>query len=246
MNIRSRFAIRLLGRTLAACARIYFRFLKTDFHLATPLTSPYDDKGETVYLYCLWHHSILCAIFCGRSVRLAGLVSKHEDGSYVADAMECVDLTPIRGSSNRGGAAAMKQMIDATARLNIAIATDGPRGPHHVVKEGIIFLASQSGRPILPTGVAATRSWRPWLKWTYLLIPKPFSRVVMVGGAPFFVPPNLSREEREVYRQMLQNEMDRLLDIAERKARGEEVPSSETVTMERAARNDEPPSAIAA
>jgi len=235
MKIRSRFAIRLLGRALAACARIYFRLLKTEFHLAQPLTSPYDEKGETVYLYCLWHHSILCAIFCGRSVRLAGLVSRHEDGSYVADAMECVDLTPIRGSSNRGGAAAMKQMIDATERLNIAIATDGPRGPHHVVKEGIIFLASQSGRAILPTGVSATRSWRPWLKWSYLLIPKPFSRVVMVGGEPFFVPPDLSREQREVYRQKLQAEMDRLLEIAERKARGEGSPAAEPRTIERAA-----------
>lgn len=232
MKIRSRFAIRLLGRTLAACARVYFRFLKTDFHLHTPLTSPYDDKGDTVYLYCLWHHSILCAIFCGRSIRLAGLVSKHEDGSYVADAMECVDLTPIRGSSNRGGAAAMKQMLDATSRLNIAIATDGPRGPHHVVKEGIIFLASQSGRPIMPTGVAATRSWKPWGKWTFLLIPKPFSRVVMVGGAPFFVPPNLSREEREVYRVKLQVEMDRLLDVAERIAAGEKANLKEVSPVE--------------
>ncbi len=235
MKIRSRFAIRLLGRTLAACARAYFRLLKTEFHLVAPLTSPYDEKGNTVYLYCLWHHSILCAIFCGRSVRLAGLVSKHEDGSYVADAMECVDLTPIRGSSNRGGAAAMKRMIEATARLNIAIATDGPRGPQHVVKEGIIFLASQSGRPILPTGVSATRAWRPWLKWTYLLIPKPFSRVVMVGGAPFHVPPDLSREQREVYRQKLQIEMDRLLEIAERKARGEEAQYPEAVPMASAA-----------
>jgi lysophospholipid acyltransferase (LPLAT)-like uncharacterized protein len=223
MKIRSRWAIRLLGRTLAACARVYFRFLKTEFHLHTPLTSPYDEKGETVYLYCLWHHSILCAIFCGRSVRLAGLVSKHEDGSYVADAMDCVDLTPIRGSSRRGGAAAMKQMIDATARLNIAIATDGPRGPHHVVKEGIIFLASQSGRAILPTAVSATRAWRPWVKWSYLLIPKPFSRVVMVGGAPFYVPPEMSRDEREVYRKKLQDVMDELEAKAERIARGEVI-----------------------
>ncbi len=235
MKIRSRFAIRLLGRTLAACARVYFRLLKTEFHLAKPLTSPYDEKGDTVYLYCLWHHSILCAIFCGRSVRLAGLVSKHEDGSYVADAMECVNVTPIRGSSSRGGAAAMKQMLDATERLNIAIATDGPRGPHHVVKEGIIFLASQSGRPILPTGVSATRSWRPYGKWTWLLIPKPFSRVVMVGGEPFFVPPDLTREQREAYRQRLQEEMDRLLDVAERKARGEAVEYPEAAALSRAA-----------
>ncbi len=235
MKIRSRFAIRLLGRLLAFGARMYFRLVTTEIHLAKPKTSPYEDKGDEVYLYCLWHHSILCAIFCGKSQRLAGLVSKHADGSFVADAMECVDLIPIRGSSNRGGAAAMKQMIDATARLDIAIATDGPRGPHHVVKEGIIFLASQSGRPIMPTGVAASRAWQPWLKWTSLLIPKPFSRAVMVGGDPFFVPPNLSREEREMYRQNLQAEMDRLYKIAERIAAGEQVVYPEAIAARKAA-----------
>jgi lysophospholipid acyltransferase (LPLAT)-like uncharacterized protein len=132
----------------------------------------------------------------------------------------------------------MKEMLDATAELDIAIATDGPRGPHEVVKEGIIFLASHSGRPIMPTGVTANRAWRPWLKWTYLTIPKPFSRAVMVGGAPFWVPPNLGREEREVYRQKLQVEMDRLLAIANRIAAGEkvdlkaEVPASGDVPTE--------------
>lgn len=235
MKIRSRWAIRLLGRALAGCARIYFRLVKTEFHLARPLTSPYDEKGDTVYLYCLWHHSILCAIFCGHSVRLAGLVSRHQDGSFVADAMECVGLRPIRGSNKRGGAMAMKQMIDATTQLNIAIATDGPRGPHHVVKEGIIFLASQSGRPIMPTGVAANRAWRPWLKWSYLLIPKPFSRTVMVGGEPFLVPPDLTREEREIYRQRLQVVMDELFQKAERIARGEDAEVAQTVSMSKAA-----------
>ncbi|HVJ86098.1 MAG TPA: lysophospholipid acyltransferase family protein [Caulifigura sp.] len=223
MKIRSRFAIRLLGRLLAATARLYFMLVRTEIHLTQPLTSPYEKKAPAVYLYCLWHHSILCAIFCGRCDRLAGLASRHADGSFVADAMEAIGLRSIRGSNKRGGAAAMKEMLDATAELNIAIATDGPRGPHEVVKEGIIFLASHSGRPIIPTGVSANRAWKPWLKWTYLTIPKPFSRAVMVGGAPFRVPPDLSREEREVYRQKLQLEMDRLLEIAERIARGETV-----------------------
>ena len=181
------------------------------------------EEGPAVYIYCLWHHSILCAIFCGRCDRPAGLVSRHADGSFVADAMDAIGLRPIRGSNKRGGAAAMKEMLDATEQLDIAIATDGPRGPHEVVKEGIIFLASHSGRPIMPTGVSATRAWKPWLKWTYLTIPKPFSRVVMVGGAPFWVPPNLSREEREEYRAKLQVEMDRLLNSAERIAKGEKV-----------------------
>jgi lysophospholipid acyltransferase (LPLAT)-like uncharacterized protein len=235
MKIRSRFVIRLLATMLAVTARLYFRLVRIEVREAVPQTSPYVHKGDQVCLYALWHHSILCALFCGRCAHLAGLVSRHADGSFVADAMECIGLTPIRGSNRRGGAVAMKQMIDATARLDIAIATDGPRGPHEVVKEGIIFLASQTGRPIIPTGISASRAWRPWLKWTYLLIPKPFSRAVLLGGKPFYVPPDLSREEREVYRQRLQAEMDRLLKQAEAIASGEPLPTDAASPLARAA-----------
>ena len=212
MKIRSRFAIRLLGRLLAACARLYFRLVqnRSPPHPAAHF-SLREERGDGLsVLPVASQHPVRDLL---RPVRSPGgtreppcrrIVRGRHDGMRRPAADSRVN--------RRGGAAAMKEMLDATAELDIAIATDGPRGPHEVVKEGIIFLASHSGRPIMPTGVAASRAWRPWLKWTYLTIPKPFSRAVMVGGAPFWVPPDLSREEREVYRQKLQVEMDRLLD----------------------------------
>jgi lysophospholipid acyltransferase (LPLAT)-like uncharacterized protein len=217
MKVRSRWLIRIAGRVLAGCARALFLLVRTDIREAVPGTCCYVDLPER-YIYCLWHDSILGVIFGGKPIDMAGLVSQHEDGSYLADAMEAVHITPIRGSSRRGGTVAMKQMIDAASRKHIAIATDGPRGPRRVVKEGIIFLASQSGKAVVPGGISATRAWRPRGRWSDMLIPLPFSRMIMVIGVPMQIPADASREEREVWRQRLQQEMDRLNDEADRLA----------------------------
>jgi hypothetical protein len=153
---------------------------------------------------------------------MAGLVSRHADGSLVADAMQAVGVTAIRGSSRRGGAAALRQMMEAAADYHIAIATDGPQGPRHVVKEGIIYLASQTGRPVVPAAFSARSAWRPRGRWTDMVVPRPFSRTYVIIGSPIAVPAGLSREELEPYRQQVQRAMDAVTDEAERRAGGVE------------------------
>jgi len=217
MKIRSRWLIRIAGRIVAACARALFLLVRTDVRETVPGTCCYVDLPER-FIYCLWHDAVLGVIFGGRPIDMAGLVSRHDDGSYLADAMDAVDITPIRGSTRRGGAVALKQMIDAVEKKHVAIATDGPRGPRRVVKEGIVFLAAQTGKAILPAGISATRAWRPRGRWSDMLVPKPFSRMVIVIGEPVRVPADATREEREVWRLRLQDMMDQLNDEADRLA----------------------------
>jgi lysophospholipid acyltransferase (LPLAT)-like uncharacterized protein len=143
-------------------------------------------------------------------VRIAALVSQHAEGGYVADCLESIGVPTIRGSSKRGGAAAIRQMMEAAQDYHIAIATDGPRGPEHVVKDGIIYLASKTGRPIIPMVYTAARAWRPRFRWTDLTVPKPFSRAQLIGGPPLHVPPDLNRQQLESYRAALQEAMDQL------------------------------------
>lgn len=220
MKIRSRRLIRLLARLIAAACRALFATTRVEIQAARPGISPYEDSGDQKYLYCIWHDSILGPIFGGRCVDMAALVSRHGDGSYVADALECVDITPIRGSSSRGGAAALREMLDAARNKDIAIATDGPRGPRREVKLGIIYLASQTGRPIVPTAFSARRGWRVRGRWTDLLIPMPFTKVWLLGGKPIHVPARLTRDELTSYRDQVQQAMETLTARADGLARG--------------------------
>ena len=51
------------------------------------------------------------AFSANRRYFLAGLVSGHQDGSYLADAMKLVGIAAIRGSSKRGGSRAMGELL---------------------------------------------------------------------------------------------------------------------------------------
>lgn len=209
MKIRSPRLIRFAARILAGAFRLLFRTVRLDI-VTHPRTSPYEDTGDDRYIICLWHDGIVGWVFSKPATNVAGLVSRHADGSYLADGMEMIGVVPIRGSSRRGGAAALRQMLDAVADYHIAIATDGPQGPRHVVKEGIIFLASRTGKAIVPAAFEARWAWRPRGRWTDLVIPLPFTRTYIRAGEPILVPPDLTREQFEPYRRKVQDAMDEL------------------------------------
>ncbi len=202
--------LRLLARMIAFSCRVLFLTVRREMIVIHPGTSPYEDSKDEKFLYCIWHDNILGPSFCGRSVKMAALTSLHGDGAIVATLLECVGITPIRGSSSRGGAAAVRGMMQAARDMDITIATDGPRGPRRQVKEGIVYLASQTGRPIVPVAISASRAWHVRGRWTDLLVPKPFSKVWLLAGALIFVPSGLSRDEMTAYRDKVQQGMDDL------------------------------------
>lgn len=220
-KLRNKFVIRLLARGAAMMTRLWFRTLRNTIYTPREHICPFEPTGEERHLYCLWHDGVLGVIFSGPCLNVSGLVSHHADGSWVADMMQAVGLRAIRGSSSRGGAAALREMIRDAEGWHICFATDGPRGPRREVKTGLIFLASQTGRGIVPVAFAGENVWKPKGRWTDMVLPKPFSKTHLAGGHPIYVPPGLSREELEPYRLELQGAMDLLNDRLEGLAKGE-------------------------
>ena len=58
----------------------------------------------------------------------------------------------VRGSTYRGGAAALAELARKGRDMHIAITPDGPRGPRRQLAQGPIFLASRLGLPIVALG----------------------------------------------------------------------------------------------
>ena len=210
MKIRSVFVTKLAAFLAVGLLRILFRTLHVELRPARPGLVAYGPTGQDRFLYCTWHDSILMPIFAGRPWKMAALVSRHQDGSYLAEAMKRVGITPIRGSTYRGGTAALKQLITEAQDKHITITPDGPRGPRRKMKPGIVFLASQTGRPIVPMLFACPRAWRIRGNWTDLVIPKPFSTIIGLSGEPIHVPSNLSREGIQQHMGRVQQAMDEL------------------------------------
>ena len=221
----------LVDWILAYCAvrlfRVLFLTLRVRFREVDPRTHLYNREGPT-FIYGIWHDAIIYSIFAGRHRRTTALVSKHQDGSYLARGLAMVGVGLIRGSSGKSGASALRQLLSVSQERNVVITPDGPRGPRHEAKPGMIFLASRSGRAVVPSGFAAVRSWRIPGSWTDLEIPKPFTTVYFLMGPPISVPADASRDEIAGYEATLQSEMRRLTTEATELAAAHRTPSTTT------------------
>ena len=222
MKIRSPLLIKFSAVAFAAVLWLLFRMLKLTLSEETPGTNPYAVSPRERFIYCVWHDSMVIPAFAGKHRSTAALTSRHADGSFVAHVLRCVGVSTIRGSTNRMGAGAMRQLMRATEDKHIVITPDGPRGPHRQMSTGIAFLASRTGRAVVPTAYSCVRCWRIRGTWTNLIIPKPFTHVYLLAGEPIGVPPDLGSDELQQYVARIQAEMDRLNDTAERLSEGTE------------------------
>ena len=214
MRIRSPFLTRIIARAIVLLGRLLFLTCRKRYVVEVAGTNPYEETADR-YLYCVWHDHIVMTVFSGRPKSMAGLVSRHQDGSFLSETMKRLAIQPVRGSASRGGAQAMRQMLDLARERHIAITPDGPRGPRRQAKDGIIFLASHSGRKIVPVFHACRSGWQIRGSWTDMLLPRPFTTVYAFGGTPISIPPGLTREQIGEHTARLQSEMDRLAHIAD-------------------------------
>ncbi len=214
MKIRSVLLTKLAARLIVGSLRLIFATCRKKY-ASFPGTNAYDATISGRFLYSVWHDGIVFPLFMGQPQHMSALVSKHQDGSYLSESMHLLNVEPYRGSTNRGGAQAVRQLLDAAERLHITITPDGPRGPRHVLKEGIIFLASRTGQAIVPMACGCRHGFRIKGSWTDMLIPFPLTTVYGSLGRPIHVPPDLSRQQFVEYSARVEQAMFRLQEQLE-------------------------------
>jgi lysophospholipid acyltransferase (LPLAT)-like uncharacterized protein len=172
-----------------------------------------DVPGER--LYAGWHENLLLGAFLFRDRGLAIGVSRSRDGDRVSAVLDRLGYAkPARGSSSRGGAAVLRQLLRRLEQGEaVGIFTDGPRGPAGRSKLGIVSLARLSGVPITPIGVAARPGPR-LSTWDRTRVPLPFARVVFQFGGPIPV----ARDTDEAGEERICCELDRELERLNRAA----------------------------
>jgi lysophospholipid acyltransferase (LPLAT)-like uncharacterized protein len=98
-------------------------------------------------------------------------------------------------------------MTDSVIKNQIAgHIVDGPTGPPHVIKPGLISMAQQSGAAICPTYVFYENAWT-FNSWDRFMVPKPFSRVVVRFGPLESISEKMDSEEFERIRRDIEQKM---------------------------------------
>ena len=169
-------AVRLLGATL--------RLRVVGLDAIAPLW-----RERRPLIYALWHGRLLmlpwlnarfATVRGARTIRV--LASRSRDGELLTGFVRRFGIDVVRGSSSRGGAAALRALAAALrAGDDVVIAPDGPRGPRQRVQPGLPALAALSGAPVIPLAFAA-RPARRLASWDAFLVPAPFAHCALVVG----------------------------------------------------------------
>ena len=163
-------------------------------------------------IFAFWHgqHFLTPFIKTKDIHRTKVLISRHHDGEFNAIAAERLGIGTIRGSGDhgsafhrKGGVGAFKEMVRALEQgYNVALTADVPKRSR-IAGLGVIMLARESGRPIMPFAMATSRYWR--LKnWDRTTINLPFGRGALVGGEIIMVPPDADAATMEQLRARLE------------------------------------------
>jgi lysophospholipid acyltransferase (LPLAT)-like uncharacterized protein len=157
-----------------------------------------------------WHGRILTATYYFRQRGIVVITSENFDGEWIARIIERFGYGTARGSTSRGAQRAMLQLVRAMKQGRAAGFTlDGPRGPARVAQPGAVWLARATGNPLLPFHLEASSHWT-LRSWDRTQIPKPFSTVSLVIGAPIEVPGSASQSDLAQSGKALEAALDSL------------------------------------
>lgn len=172
-------------------------------------------------IYALWHEQQAMMTYINRGRGICTMVSRSKDGEYMARILRHFGYNCARGSTTRGGAAAVRAMIKAAGQgYSLVVTPDGPRGPARRVQRGILYLAQKTGLPIVPCGCFMSPKI-VFSSWDRYQFPLPFAKVNAVYGTPLSISTGEDLDKKA-------SELEYLLNSATKDARFfpvEETPS---------------------
>ena len=117
------------------------------------------------------------------------MVSQSRDGDLIARVAHDQGIGSVRGSSSRGGTAALRAMARAMKDNGLCggITPDGPRGPRYVLQPGALLVARLAGALIVPVALGFSRK-KIFSSWDAFQLPWPFARARLVFGEPVSLP----------------------------------------------------------
>lgn len=168
--------------------RTFLRVLSWTWRLRFHDRAYYDEARRAGgCVLAMWHGEFLLPLVEHGRDPLYAIISQSNDGELITRIGEGFGLTGIRGSSSRGGAAALAAMVQALREGKpVGVTVDGPRGPRFSVAPGAALASRRAGVPIIPIRFATRRAWQ-MRSWDRFQIPKPFAEVHVSYGPPLRV-----------------------------------------------------------
>jgi lysophospholipid acyltransferase (LPLAT)-like uncharacterized protein len=214
--------LRFLERLVVALVPLILRLLAWTWNFRVLNRRALDeliDRGRPL-LVATWHQMIFPGVAFFKDRRAVIMVSRSKDGELIARVISRMGFRSVRGSSSKGGSEALHGLVEAIRDGGQgAVMVDGPRGPAHEPKLGILVAAQRTGAPLIPLGCRASRALYG-RNWDRTMLPLPFSTVVLSFGEPLTVPADATPEAVDGLRERLKAALNQAEAQAERHLRG--------------------------
>ncbi len=163
-----------------------------------------------------WHSCIIPATYVFRHMGIRVMSSYSYDGEYMGRIIKRFGFVAVKGSSSRNPVRALLGLRRALDDgWTVAFTLDGPRGPRQKVKPGPVGLGKSSGFALTTFHAAVESAW-VLNSWDRMMIPRPFSRVLVRVGRLIHVPTDANDTELERYTAELQSTLDRVCEFSEK------------------------------
>jgi len=174
------------------------------------------DRDER-FVLAFWHRRLVMMPLAypfrrtnhaGERRGVAILSSDSKDGERSAATWRWYGIHAVRGTAAHSGAQALVKMIQVVKQgWDLGITPDGPRGPRQQAKPGVLAVSRKTGAWLVPVCVAYSRAWQ-LRTWDGMLVPKPFSRVVVHYGQPFRITDAHGETEQQTMLEAKLNELE--------------------------------------
>jgi len=170
-------------------------------------------SGTGSFIGATWHRAAIFFCYYYGPFHPMIMFSQSQDGEYLARFARKFGVIPVRGSSSRGGQRALIQMIRFLNEGNRTCATvlDGPQGPRYRAKKGLLFLAKETGVPLVPVIWSARKTITLEKTWDKTMIPIPFSKVTVGYGSPLTIPRGCTAEDLDDFRLEIESRLNTLM-----------------------------------
>jgi lysophospholipid acyltransferase (LPLAT)-like uncharacterized protein len=177
----------MIGFVLGLIARVWLATLRVRVELHPSLLT--DEARRVPWVLSFFHGTQFPLLAWRRRRKTAVMVSLSKDGAMQARALGLLGFDVVRGSSSKEGARGLAALVSKVRgkrgnERDVAFAVDGPKGPYGLPKPGAAFVADRARAWLVPMGSAMARGKVFERAWDRFALPWPFTRVVVVLGAP--------------------------------------------------------------
>lgn len=193
---------------------VYYIIMLIKLTLKIEIIGKENMSEEKPYVLALWHNKVVATVLAlGFIKKRAGLASPSADGELISVPLEKLGYKMIRGSSGKDSVKGLVQLIKAVKEgYTIGTPLDGPKGPRFEAKQGMMYVAQKSGRPMVFMGAAYSKKWVLSKTWDKCQIPKPFSKVICVISEPFYLEKSIPVED---YKEIVEKKLNDINEVAE-------------------------------